>query len=109
MTVSDLRQDALLYAQRALLGLVPPELRAVELSWNEAENAVHLRCLIDAVEVLDETWELMNEVHTHLVADMPPSTSVTWEAETAPAPIHLSLAHDGVWVFMRYEAGAHAS
>lgn len=96
---SQRRSEVLLSLQRALLGEVSAQLRAVTVTFDE--KSVTARAYFDG-EIDDEDREGMSSVETQILADFPDDHSMRIECHRldAPAPI----VDDGVWVFARREA-----
>lgn len=90
--------DAKLSIQRALLGRVTPNLRAVVLSVSDKE--IQLRFYFDG-SVGDLETELASEAETEVMADYDSSWSV--EAACIRADISDQLNDGGVWVYQRNE------
>lgn len=90
--------DAKLSIQRALLGRVTPNLRAVVLSVSDKE--IQLRFYFDG-SVGDLEIELASEAETEVMADYDSSWSV--EAACISADISEQLNDGGVWVYQRNE------
>jgi hypothetical protein len=77
----ELRPLALLSLQSALLGMVTPDLRAVEVWVNE--RSVRAQFAYDSA-VGDEHRELVAEVETLVIADLPDDVRVEFVAVAAP-------------------------
>lgn len=90
--------DAKLSIQRALLGRVTPNLRAVALSVSDKE--IQLRFYFDG-SVGDLEAEFTSEVETEVMADY--DSSWTVEAACIRADISEQLNDGGVWVYRRNE------
>jgi len=85
----ELRIAVLLSLQRALLGMVTPELRAVEVDIQG--RSVHGWFMYDGA-VTAEQRELVNEVETLLIADLEDDVIAQLEAKSVPSPGHVALA-----------------
>lgn len=72
------RARVLLSTQRALLMAVTPEMRAIDVSWNDCE--IRLRFTLDRVGDYD-TRELTNEVEAEIEADFLPEARVSSEVQ----------------------------
>lgn len=85
--------------QRALLGAVTPNLRAVTVSVNEDEYHVHVYYQEELSEVENE---LISLAHTYFAADFPPPEFTTLiTIEVIPAP--QKIPDEGRLVYERYE------
>lgn len=89
---------ARLSAQRALLGVVPPTLRAVVLSVTDGNVAV--RCYFDG-SIQPEDQESMSFAETEMMADCGSGETVSTQCLRMDAPTPIS--DDGVWVYSRRE------
>ncbi len=103
MTTLD-RVRVLLSAQRALLGAVTPQLRAVDVSWNDCEICV--RFTVDTATDYDMD-DIANEVEGEIEADFLPVAHVTSEVMPLPCgasvPVFNRLAGGNARVFARRE------
>ena len=97
------RVRILLSAQRALLGAVTPELRAVDVSWNDRE--IRLRFTIDADD--NDMDDLANEIEGEIEADFLPEAHVTSEVIHLPTgttiPVFNKLDGGYARIFARRE------
>ncbi len=82
------RARVLLSVQRALLMAIIPEMRAVDVSWNDSE--IRLRFVL-ARETNYDMNELTNEVEAEIEADFLPEARVTSTVDLLPvgSPIEL--------------------
>jgi len=93
----ELRRDLLLHLQVALLGMVPPNLRAVTLGWshNGIEGKFYFDGPVSSVE-----QELVSEVETEVIAGFPDHavefSSVRFDAPDKPPILK-------AWVYYRQE------
>ncbi len=90
---------AKLSAQRALLGEVPPALRAVLMSVNDSSIMAH--CYFDGPIHPDDA-ESMSCAETEMAADCAPDVEVTFECIRRDAPQRIDEA--GIWIFARRES-----
>lgn len=96
---SRLRARVLLSLQRALLGAVPAQLRAVGCDWSDDEIAIHCYC---NGPVAADTEELMQVVATEVAADFP-DHSVRAACHRYDEPQPLSETAPQAWAYMRAE------
>ncbi len=82
------RARVLLSVQRALLMAIIPEMRAIDVSWNDSE--IRLRFVL-ASETDYDMNELTNEVEAEVEADFLPEARVTSTVDVLPGgnPIEL--------------------
>lgn len=98
MSERDLVVRARLSAQRALLGEVPPAMRAAVLS--VAGHNIEVRCYFDGpIEPAD--IESVSVAETEMMADFEPEHSVGARCIRLDAPE--PIADDGVWIYFRRE------
>jgi hypothetical protein len=90
--------DARLSIQRALLGQVVPELRAVTFSINA--EVVDVRFYFDGM-ISEDAEELASCVETEVLADYDPEDTVTIHCIRSDYPTQIS--DGGVWVYQRWE------
>jgi hypothetical protein len=90
---------ARLSIQRALLGMVAANLRAVAFSIND--EALDIRCYFEGV-VGEEEKETMSCVETEILADYESEFSV--EVHVLPLDPFEPIIDDGVWVYHRKES-----
>jgi hypothetical protein len=96
----DLRIDVLLSLQRALLGMVTPDLRAVEVAIEGRD--VRGRFIYDG-EITEEHRELVDEVETLLIADMEHDVKARLEAIAVPSPAPVALVRGTDYCYLRRE------
>jgi carbohydrate-binding DOMON domain-containing protein len=95
------RPLALLSLQSALLGMVTPDLRAVEVWVNE--RSVRAEFAYDGA-VGDKHRELVAEVETLVIADLPDDVRVEFVAVAAPqSQATAGVVRDSVYAFLRKE------
>jgi hypothetical protein len=97
--VFDLRIRVLTSVQRALLGVVTPNLRAVAVSFSR--ERVEARFIYDSPG--DDDVELMQEAETQVMADFDESVSVAFRMELVTMPAPFAVAADEVLVYLRRE------
>jgi hypothetical protein len=97
VTEVSLRIRALLSAQRALIGMIPPDLRGAAVSWTEGH--VRGRFMFDALTA--DAAELVREIETEVMADFEDDVEVRFDAVDAAAPRAMWLADGEEWVFLR--------
>jgi hypothetical protein len=96
----ELRIDVLLSLQRALLGMVTPDLRAVEVEIEGRD--VRGRFMYDGA-ITDEHRELVDEVETLLIADMEDDVNARLEAVAVPSPAPVALVPGTAYCYLRRE------
>lgn len=99
-TDGELRVEAIVFMNRALLGMVTPELRGVSIS--VGDNVVRSRMVYDHEPTEDEC-ELVSEVETEMLADYLPEVEVVVGAEAVPPPAWPELLPGESWVYRRRE------
>ena len=99
-TEGRLRSDAIIYLQRALLGMVTPELRGVTIRVDE--DLVHARMVYEHEPTEDER-ELVSEVETEVIAAYLPEVEVTVVPDAVPPPAWPQLEPGESWVYRRRE------
>lgn len=92
------RCEVLLSIQKALLGEIPPSLRAVTVSWNETD--LKFFCYFDG-PISEEDKESMSCVETELIADLPEDNNISYDVIRIDAPQRIEA--EGVWVYARRE------
>lgn len=97
----DLRRAVLLSIQRALLGMVTPDLRAVEV-WVDGRR-VRGRFAYDG-EIDDDHEELVREVETLVIADLEDDVVVEFDAEAVPMPEEVAYVRESDYVYLRRES-----
>lgn len=104
MTTLD-RTRILLSAQRALLGAISPDLRAVDITWSNEE--IRIRFTVDGTDDYDMD-DLVNSVEAEMEADFLPDVRVSSEVmlrpDGNPIPIFDELAGGSARVFARSES-----
>lgn len=95
-----LRVTVLLSLQRALLGMVTPDLRAVEVEVKG--RRVYGRFMYDGA-VTDEHRELVDEIETLLIADLEDDVSAQLEALSAPSPEPVAIVRGTTYCYLRRE------
>ncbi len=94
------KQDVLMYLLRALWGMITPDMRAIRASW--ADGVAGATFIYDH-PVKESDWEIVSEVETEVIADLPPDVATDFDA------IHLTdnqlpaLPKDSWWVYVRRE------
>ena len=97
------RTYLLLSVQQALLGVVPPSLRAVACGWRE--NEIILRFVFDG-PIDSEDEENMRVVGTEVVADFPAPVTIEEQIIRADHPSRIEEHALQYWAFMRKEPAA---
>lgn len=93
-----LRVNLLLSAQRALLGQIPPSLRAVSVDVDSRK--VYFRCVFDGEPEEDE-WELLSCAASKIIADFSDPFVIVEEYWRTPRPERMEhLRH---LVYLRHE------
>ena len=92
--------EATIFLQRALVGMVTPELRGVCVQADP--TAVRGRMIYDHEPTEDER-ELVSEVETEVTAAYPPEVEVVVHAEGLPATTWPALAPEEWWIYRRRE------
>jgi hypothetical protein len=90
----------LLSVQRALLGAVPHNLRAVTCNWVGTE--IKLRFVFDG-EIDEENYESAGIVGTEVVADFPSPWTISEEIVRLDYPASLCAAALLLWAYRRKE------
>lgn len=75
------RVNVLLSVHRALLMAITPEMRVIDVSWNQSE--IRLRFVFEAAGDYDIN-ELTNEIEAEIEADFLPAARVRSEVEYVP-------------------------
>jgi hypothetical protein len=96
----ELRPALLLSVQQALLGMVTPDLRAVEMSIDGQH--VCGRFAYDG-EVTAEHEERVREMETLVIADLEDDVIVRFKAASVPRPEPVSFVRGTVYCFLRSE------
>lgn len=92
--------QARLSIQRALLGMVTPELRAIAM--RVEQGRIGARFLFDHNPREDEC-ELVDEIETEVSADFMPDVAVVFRAEGLPSTVPLTAESGERWVYRRRE------
>ena len=99
------RTRVLLSVQRALLGAITPQMRAIDVSWSDCE--IRLRFTIDASDD-DDIDDLAREVEAEIEGDFLPDAKVTSEIMMlrggAPVPALDKSSVESARVFARRES-----
>lgn len=99
MNIADARRcEVLLSLQRALLGEVTPNLRAVTVAFTG--DSIHFEAFFDG-PIGDEEREAMSLVETEVLADFPPEHRVTHQLVRLDAPT--LVPKDRTWAYHRKE------
>lgn len=94
------RAHVLLAAQRALLGEIPPVLRAVTLGWST--NKVQVCAIFDG-EASEDHRESMECVGTEIIASFP-DHAIEVEFARCDAPARVDAYFLMAWAYMRKES-----
>jgi hypothetical protein len=97
---NELRISALLSVQRALLGMVSADLRAVEVAI--ADRRIRGSFMYDG-DLTEEHAEIVDEVETLVIADMEDDVQVEFEAISVKAPAPVAFVRDTFYCFLRRE------
>ncbi|MEP6564002.1 MAG: hypothetical protein ABJB10_02620 [Mesorhizobium sp.] len=98
--MNDIRTMLLLSLQRALLGAVPHNLRAVTCGWEGTE--VKLRFVFDG-EIAEQDQEDAWIVGTEVVADFPAPWTISEDIVREDHPDSLNLGALALWAYRRKE------
>jgi len=96
------RAEAIIFMQRALLGMVTPELRGVTI--RVGENLVHSRMIYER-EPSEDDRELVSEVETEMIAAYLPEVDVAVVPDAVFPSAWPELLPDERWVYRRREPG----
>ena len=98
----DLNIGLRLSLQRALLGQVTPNLRAVAAKWKE--NIILIRYIIDG-EITEEMRDNCYCVGTVVISDFssPCMIDELFERLDAPEPLEINMQEGWFWAYMRKE------
>ena len=96
----ELRPLVLLSLQKALLEMVTPDLRAVEV-WIE-DRSVRARFAYDG-ELTDDHREVVSEIEGLVVGDLPDDAKVEFEAAPIPHPEPVAIVRESVFAYLRRE------
>lgn len=97
---NELRIRTLLSVQRALLGMVTADLRAVEVAI--ADRRIQGVFMYDG-DLTEEHAEIVDEVETLVIADMEDDVLVEFEAVSVKAPAPVAFVRDTTYCFLRSE------
>lgn len=97
---NELRTDALLSVQRALLGMVTRDLRAVEVAIDNRN--ISGRFVYDGV-LTEEHRAIVGEAETLVIGDMDDDVKVEFEAVSAPVPEQVAFVRGTTFCFLRRE------
>ena len=95
-----MRTSVLLSLQRALLGAVTPNMRAICVGWDE--KLIRIRAIYDG-EIDDEDRERFSEVGTKVIADFSAPMAIEEECVRLDPPERLVSLGLKEWVYWRYE------
>jgi hypothetical protein len=101
--MNDIRAALLLSVQRALLGAVPHNLRAVTCDWEGTE--IKLRFVFDG-EIADESQETAWIVGTEVIADFPAPWTISEDIVRLDHPHGLRPGALALWAYLRKEGVA---
>jgi hypothetical protein len=97
---TDLRTLALLSLQRALWGMITPDIRAVAVGWGP--GIVRSRFLYDHAPTEDD-WEAVREVETEVISDLPVDVTTVFTADFVPQGKPALSSDEEWWAYMRRE------
>lgn len=97
----DFRAQVLLSVQRALWGVITPDVRAVAVGWGD--HVVHVRFVYDH-PVGEEEDEVVADVETEVLADLEPDVMTVFTAAFDDSPVVSRLPEEGWWAYLRREA-----
>lgn len=98
--MSVVRTSVLLSLQRALLGMVTPDLRSVEVALDG--DRVHGLFTYDG-EVTDDHREIVGEVEGMVIGDVDDDVEVRFEIERVTPPAPLRIAQGATYCYLRRE------
>jgi hypothetical protein len=96
----ELRPLVLLSLQQGLLGMITPDLRAVEV--RIAGRHVRARFAYEC-DLTEEHGELVSEVEGLVIGDVPDDVTVDFEAVSVPLTEPVGLVRDSAYAFLRRE------
>ena len=99
MSTLDRSNAVLLSMQRALLGAIPPRLRAVTVRFDDTR--LHFDAFFEGA-IRDEDHETMSEVETELIAGFPDEHQISHELIRLDPPA--LIPKDRAWVYFRKES-----
>lgn len=96
----DFRTQVLLSLQRALWGVITPDIRAIAVGWGE--GSINARFIYEhSVSAAD--WETVREVETQVLADLDEGIRTNFTAEFVPGPGFSLSPQEEWWAYMRHE------
>jgi hypothetical protein len=98
--MSEFRTLVLLSLQRALLGMVTPDLRSVEVALDGGR--VHAIFAYDG-DVTDDHREIVSEVEGMLIGDLDDDVDVRFEAERITPPAPVGVVRGTTYCYLRRE------
>ncbi|PWJ89764.1 MULTISPECIES: hypothetical protein [Mesorhizobium] len=98
--MNDIRATLLLSVQRALLGAVPHNLRAVTCGWEGTE--IKLRFVFDG-EIAEETYDDARIAGTEVVADFPAPWTISEDIVRLDHPDSIRPGALALWAYRRKE------
>ncbi len=101
--MNDIRATLLLSVQRALLGAVPHNLRAVTCDWDGTE--IKLRFVFDG-EIAEENYEHAQIVGTEVVSDFPAPWTISEDIVRLDYPGGICPGALALWAYLRKEGVA---
>ncbi|MEP6564349.1 MAG: hypothetical protein ABJB10_04375 [Mesorhizobium sp.] len=98
--MNDIRSTLLLSVQRALLGAVPQNLRAVTCGWEGTE--IKLRFVFDG-EIAEATWDDARIVGSEVVADFAAPWTISEDFVRLDYPNDMGPGALALWAYRRKE------
>jgi hypothetical protein len=89
-----------LYMQRALWGMITPDMRAIAIGWSD--ERVWARFIYDH-PVVEVDWEIIREVETSVIADLEEGVDVRFKAEFLAQGKLSHLPDEKWWAYVRRE------
>lgn len=99
-TGGERRAEAIIFMNRALTGMVTPELRGVVI--RAGDNLVHARMTYER-EPTEDDREPASEVGTEIIADDLPEVEVIVQADAVLPAVRPELRPEESWVYRRRE------
>lgn len=93
------RTKVLLSLQRALWGMVTPDIRAVAVGWDT--GIIRVRVIFDHA-VTTEDLDVVSEIETSVLADFGPGVTTDFTADFSKDPFH-HLPGERWWAYVRRE------
>ncbi|WP_020579289.1 hypothetical protein [Actinopolymorpha alba] len=93
------RTEVLLSLQRALWGMITPDIRAISVGWKD--GIIRVRFIYDH-QVTENDLEIVSEVEGEVLADFEPHVAADFSAEFSSEEM-ASLRNDGWWAYVRRE------